>query len=296
MLAGRLSQLEIGLEYQMDLRLEDFKTLSELGAGNGGTVSKILHLPTNTIMAKKVIQIEAKPAVRKQIARELNIMHDCHSPYIVSYYQAFVNTGDVVMLMEYMDCGSLDRISKAHGALAEPILSKVLEAVVEGLTYLYDLNRIIHRDVKPSNVLVNRLGQIKLCDFGVSGELINSIADTFVGTSTYMSPERIQGAAYSVKSDVWSLGLMLMELGLGHFPFEKGPFSMSILDLLHQIVNEPVPTLPAEGFSPEFRACISRCLVKDVDARPTPRELLSDPYMVYVKKAAIDTESWARTV
>jgi serine/threonine protein kinase len=74
-------------------------------------------------------------------------------------------------------------------------------------------------DIKPSNILFNSKGQVKICDFGVSGELINSIADTFVGTSTYMSPERIQGAQYTVKSDVWSLGISLIELALGRFPF-----------------------------------------------------------------------------
>jgi len=76
-------------------------------------------------------------------------------------------------------------------------------------------------DIKPSNILCNSQGQIKICDFGVSGELINSIADTFVGTSTYMSPERIQGAQYTVKSDVWSLGISLIELALGRFPFSE---------------------------------------------------------------------------
>ncbi|KAK9479115.1 kinase-like domain-containing protein [Lipomyces japonicus] len=297
-LVESLSTLEIGVEFRLDLRIEDLKTVLELGAGNGGTVSKVMHLPTRTLMAKKMIHIEAKPAVRKQIVRELHIMHECHSKYIVSFYGAFVNEGDVVMCMEYMDCGSLDRIMERTGPLNEAILGKITESVVEGLTYLYNLNRIIHRDVKPSNVLVNSHGQIKLCDFGVSGELINSIADTFVGTSTYMSPERIQGAAYSVKSDVWSLGLMLLELAIGNFPFDRSgsATSFSILDLLQQIVNEPAPTLPeTENFSKELRDCIDRCLIKDVDARPTPQDLLTDPFVLTSKRRLVDTETWAKS-
>lgn len=92
-----------------------------------------------------------------------------------------------------MLCSSLDNIYKKHGPIAADILGKIAVAVVSGLTYLYDVHRIIHRDVKPSNVLVNSLGQIKICDFGVSGELINSVADTFVGTSTYMSVRLPEG-------------------------------------------------------------------------------------------------------
>ncbi|KAF8919079.1 kinase-like domain-containing protein, partial [Mucidula mucida] len=84
-------------------------------------------------------------------------------------------------------------------------VGKVALCVLEGLGYLYDVHRIIHRDIKPSNILLNLSGDIKLCDFGVSGELINVIVNSFVGTSIYMS---VRGD-YIIKSDVWSLGITL---------------------------------------------------------------------------------------
>ncbi|KAI6856709.1 MAP kinase, partial [Hortaea werneckii] len=189
-------------------------------SGNGGTVSKVRHRGWNITMARKIIHVEAKKEVRKRIVRELQIMHECNSPYIVSFYGAFMNdSGDVTMCMEYADCGSLDSISKSFGPIRVDILGKIAEAVLGGLKYLYLAHKIMHRDIKPSNVLVNSKGQIKLCDFGVSSELENSVADTFVGTGMYMAPERIQGGAYTVKSDVWSVGLTLMELAIGKFPF-----------------------------------------------------------------------------
>ena len=163
------------------------------------------------------------------------------------------------------------------------MLGKIAEAVLGGLTYLYNQFRIMHRDIKPSNILVNSRGFIKLCDFGVSGELVNSIADTFVGTSTYMAPERIQGAKYSVKSDVWSVGLTLMELAIGRFPFDSSETAAGdrasagptgILDLLQQIVHEPAPSLPkSDAFPPSLEEMIQKCLLKDPNLRPTPQEL-----------------------
>ena len=180
----------------------------------------------------------------------------------------------------------------------------------------------MHRDIKPSNVLVNSRGYIKLCDFGVSGELVNSIADTFVGTSTYMAPERIQGAKYSVKSDVWSVGLTLMELAVGRFPFDStdtaagdrasaGP--MGILDLLQQIVHEPAPKLPqSDAFPPILDQMIQKCLLKEPEARPTPRQLYvrsvivqcqrfllmftqqdQDPFLQAAKRTPVNLEEWA---
>lgn len=177
---------------------------------------------------------------------------------------------------------SLDRISKDFGPVRVDVLGKITVAILSGLNYLYENHRIMHRDIKPSNVLVNSRGYIKLCDFGVSGELVNSIADTFVGTSTYMAPERIQGAKYSIKSDVWSVGLTVMELAIGRFPFdasetaaggrEAGP--SGILDLLQQIVHEPPPRLPkSTAFPASLDEMIQSCLQNKADDRPTPREL-----------------------
>lgn len=197
---------------------EDFEKLGELGAGNGGVVTKVLHHPSGLVMARKLIHLEIKPLIRNQIIRELKVLHECNSPYIVGYYGAFYSDGEISICMEYMDGGSLDQILKKAGRIPEPILGIINYAVLKGLAYLREKHQIIHRDVKPSNILVNSTGEIKLCDFGVSGQLIDSMANSFVGTRSYMSPERLQGSHYSVQSDIWSLGLSLVEMSFGRYP------------------------------------------------------------------------------
>lgn len=288
----RLISLNIGIEFKLDLRQDDLKVISELGFGNGGTVSKVMHTPTKTLMAKKVIKIEAKSDARKRILRELQIMHDCNDPHIVGFYGAYINDNDIHVCMEHMDCGSLDSVLVKKGKLPLDVLGKIAYSVIEGLIYLYDVHKIIHRDIKPSNVLVNSAGKVKLCDFGVSGELINSIANTFVGTSTYMSPERIQGAAYSVKGDVWSLGLMLVELATGKFPFGSG--AMGVLDLLQLIVREPAPTLDSRVF-PTLSEMVIQCLKKDPKERASLTELLNSEFISEAKKKRVDMQKWAKS-
>ncbi|KAK0939277.1 MAP kinase kinase (MEK) [Friedmanniomyces endolithicus] len=297
--------LEIGVEFRPKWKTEDLEVLKDLGAGNGGTVSKVRHKEWNLVMARKIIHVEAKKEVRRRIVRELQIMNECNSPYIVSFYGAFLNeSGDVTMCMEYADVGSLDSISKNFGPVRVDVLGKIAEAVLGGLKYLYLVHKIMHRDIKPSNVLVNSKGQIKLCDFGVSSELVNSVADTFVGTGTYMAPERIQGANYTVKSDVWSVGLTLMELAIGKFPFsiesddgddEDAAGPQGILDLLQQIVLEPSPRLPkSDAFPRILEDVIDKCLMKNPAQRPTPQELYdTDPFLQAAKRTPVDLEQWA---
>ncbi|KAJ2899506.1 Protein kinase byr1 [Zalerion maritima] len=297
------AQLEIGIEYKLDLKPEDLEIVKELGSGNGGTVSKVRHISTGTIMARKVIHVEAKKELRKRIVRELQIMHGCHSDYIVNFYGAFLNeNNDVIMCMEYMDVGSLDRVSKVFGPIRVDVLGKIAVATLGGLTYLYAKHHIMHRDIKPSNVLVNSRGSIKLCDFGVSGELVNSVADTFVGTSTYMAPERIQGEKYTVKSDVWSFGLTIMELAIGKFPFNASEqlsdgdcAPAGILDLLQQIVHEPAPSLPkSDAFPAILEDMIQKCLSKVPEERPTPQDLFDrDPFVQAAKRTPVDLKDWA---
>lgn len=196
---------------------------------------------------------------------------------------------------------SLDSISKSFGPVRVDVLGKIAEAVLGGLKYLYVAHRIMHRDIKPSNILINSRGQIKLCDFGVSSELDNSVADTFVGTGTYMAPERIQGSPYTVKSDVWSVGLSLMELAIGKFPFSiesededdaGGP--QGILDLLQQIVLEPAPKLPkSDAFPAILDDVIAKCMMKNPEERPTPQELYdTDPFLQAAKRTPVDLEHW----
>ncbi|EAU86157.2 STE/STE7/MEK1 protein kinase [Coprinopsis cinerea okayama7 len=343
-LSTTLANLDMNKETKLELRNEDLVDIHDLGQGNGGSVKKVEHTPTKMIMAKKTVLIDAKPSVRKQILRELHIMHDCRSDYIISFYGAFLADNNICICMEFMDKGSLDGIYKKIGAIDIDIVGKIALAVLEGLTYLYDVHRIIHRDIKPSNILCNSRGQIKICDFGVSGELINSIADTFVGTSTYMSPERIQGAQYTVKSDVWSLGISLIELALGRFPFSQSDSdesddefsdasdyegtlspqpagSVSLADLpppkprrqknangngsttkkdkrksKGHIVNEPAPRLTPEGRYPKAaESFIDACLLKDPDARQTPKDLLKHEWIENARMSSVDVEAWANT-
>jgi mitogen-activated protein kinase kinase len=135
----------------------------------------------------------------------------------------------VYICMEFMDGGSMDKL---YGdGVPEGVLRKVTLATTRGLKSLKDEHNIIHRDVKPTNILINTAGAIKICDFGVSGNLVASIAKTNIGCQSYMAPERISsggvaqaganpgGGTYSVQSDIWSLGLTIIECAMGRYPY-----------------------------------------------------------------------------
>jgi len=305
-----------------ELNTEDFEKLGELGAGNGGVVNKERHRPSGLIMARKLIHLEVKPAVWNQIIRELKVLHECNSPFIVGFYGAFYSEGEISICMEYMDGGSLDLLLKQAIRIPETVLASICATVLRGLAYLREKHQIIHRDVKPSNILVNSRGEVKICDFGVSGQLIDSMANTFVGTRSYMSPERLNGTHYSVASDIWSLGVSLVEMAIGMYPIPPAdpttlkrilaapptpsptareprsgpapPRPMAIFELLDYIVNEPPPTLPPEHFSEEFVHLVSRCLRKNPEERADLATLMNHPWIKKADQEKVDIASWVK--
>lgn len=266
---GKGIDFSSGTSFQISL--DEVDTLDELGKGNYGTVYKVRHSrphfrklgqglggnrtasnlsqmsrsseddnvdspisppqgnTTGVVMAMKEIRLELDDAKFAAIIMELDILHKCISPFIVDFYGAFFQEGAVYICMEFMDGGSIDKL---YGdGIPENVLRKIALSTVMGLKSLKDEHNIIHRDVKPTNILVNSKGQVKICDFGVSGNLVASIAKTNIGCQSYMAPERISGGGiqtsgansdggtYSVQSDIWSLGLTIIECALGQYPY-----------------------------------------------------------------------------
>ncbi|SHO78204.1 Similar to S.cerevisiae protein MKK2 (MAPKK involved in the protein kinase C signaling pathway) [Malassezia sympodialis ATCC 42132] len=273
-----------------DLR-DNLEVICSLGEGASGEVAKACIKTTGQIIARKTITTSPDPTIHRQLLRELNINKNCHSPYIVQYFGAFFEpeSASITICMEYCKAGSMDsiyrRVKGRGGRVGEKVLAKLAESILKGLEYLHQ-QRIIHRDVKPSNILVTQEGQMKLCDFGVSGELINSVAGTFTGTCTYMAPERIMGQPYTITSDVWSLGVTILELALNRYPFTSdGEPPMGPIELLTYLLNSPLPTLAddqAQGikWSRSLRDLVDRCLVRDGALRVGPRYLLHHPLIL----------------
>ncbi len=185
---------------------------------------------SGVVMAMKEIRVELDKAKFVTIHKELMILHKCVSPYIIDFYGAFFQEGTVYMCIEYMDGGSIDKLY--DGGIPESVLRKITRSTIMGLKTLKDDHNIIHRDVKPTNILANTQGRVKICDFGVSGNLVASIAKTNIGCQSYMAPERITGGGmsqadgnaggtYSVQSDIWSLSRTIIECALGRYLYPQ---------------------------------------------------------------------------
>ncbi|KAI8387957.1 kinase-like domain-containing protein [Radiomyces spectabilis] len=270
------------------IKMDDLILQEELGKGQYGTVQKVRHRVTNVVMAMKEIRLELDETKLHQILMELDILHKSTGDYIVEFYGAFFIESCVYYCMEYMDAGSLDKL---YGdGVPEDVLAKIAISMVKGLKFLKDELSIIHRDVKPTNVLVNLAGQVKLCDFGVSGQLDKSLAKTNIGCQSYMAPERIKAAnTYTVSSDVWSLGLSLVEMAGGKYPYTYD----NMFAQLKAIIDEEPPTMP-DSYSPEARDFIAACLRKDPLKRPTYSQLLEHPFVKKYEDADVDMAKWAQ--
>ncbi|KAK7314677.1 hypothetical protein VNO77_33204 [Canavalia gladiata] len=264
----------------------DIEKLAVLGHGNGGTVYKVRHKVTSNIYALKVIHSDADSTTRRRALSETIILSrttDC--PHVVRYHGSFEKpSGDVEILMEYVDGGTLETALKNTGTFSEQRLASVARDILNGLAHLHARN-IAHRDIKPANILVNNEGEVKIADFGVSKLMCRTLeaCNSYVGTCAYMSPERFDpdacGGNYNgFAADIWSLGLTLLELYVGHFPFLQAGQRPDWATLMCAICFGDPPTLP-ETASMEFRSFVGCCLQKESGERWAAAQLLTHPFV-----------------
>lgn len=285
---------------------DDMEDLGEIGRGAFGAVNKMIFKKTEFVIAVKRIRSTVDEKEQKQLLMDLEVvMKSNECPFIVQFFGALFKEGDCWICMELMDT-SLDKFYKyiyerKCQRIPESILAKITVATVNALNYLKEKLKIIHRDVKPSNILLHKRGDIKLCDFGISGQLVDSIAKTKdAGCRPYMAPERIdpeRAKGYDVRSDVWSLGITLMEVATGNFPYKKWD---SVFEQLCQVVKGDAPQLQPSfngmEFSIEFVDFVNTCLIKNESERPKYSRLLQMPFIQRGERSHTDVAAYVTDI
>ena len=215
----------------------------------------------------------------ESLKKEIAILIQCNSPYIVKFFGAYLKDQDLWLVLEFCNAGSVQDIIKMTGrTLNEQQIAAVCFAVLRGLEYMHD-SRKIHRDIKAGNILLDRHGNAKLADFGVSAQMMHTYCKqkTMAGTPHWMSPEVLSKSEYNKKTDIWSLGITAIEMAEGDPPYSNINYIKAML----LIPVQPAQQLTEpEKWSKAFNNFISRCLTIDIKQRPTAKELLLDPFIV----------------
>lgn len=277
-----------------------------LGRGASGSVRRMRHRPTGRKIALKEIKLTSDHHL-DEIGKEMATLYKfaegeskekALSPYLIQFYGAYVKDGAAFIALELMD-GSLADMMNPYASdplrrgVPEEVLAPVTKFVLKGLDYLHTSRHLLHRDLKPGNLLFANDGRVKITDFGVSQELESTKGDagSFVGTVTYMAPERLQGEKYQYGVDIWALGISLVELVMGEHPYrnllgaEAGLATEAKFWKLVQHLNTSedggIVDMPKElELSSEFRDFIDRCLAKDMTERATASQLLKHDWIV----------------
>ncbi|XP_023339413.1 serine/threonine-protein kinase 3 [Eurytemora carolleeae] len=278
------SRLEMLDEASLTRQPEEvFDILSKLGEGSYGSVFKALHKDSKQILAIKQVPVDTD---LQEIIKEISIMQQCDSPYVVKYYGSYFKNTDLWIVMEYCGAGSVSDIMRLRKkTLSEDEIGTILCDTLKGLEYLH-LRKKIHRDIKAGNILLNSEGHAKLADFGVAGQLTDTMAkrNTVIGTPFWMAPEVIQEIGYDCVADIWSLGITALEMAEGKPPYGD----IHPMRAIFMIPSKPPPTFrDSDRWSPQFIDLVSRCLVKTPEKRATASELLHSDFIVNAKSCQI---------
>jgi len=274
--------LEDGVDKRRD-PTKDFELVEKLGEGSYGSVWKAQHLKTGTVTAIKKVPVEND---LDEILNEIKIMKQCRSPYIISYYGSYFKENELWIVMEYCGAGSVSDLMRiTDKRMSEDQIAVILKDALKGLIYLHS-KRKIHRDIKAGNILLNNKGEGKLADFGVSGQLSDTMAkrQTVIGTPFWMAPEVIQEVGYDVKADLWSLGITAIEMAEGKPPYSN----IHPMRAIFMIPSRPPPRLTEpEKWSKDFNDFVAQCLTKNPEQRPNATDLLKHSFIGKAKTVAI---------
>lgn len=274
--------------------LKEIKPGVTIGSGAAGRVYLAEHIPSKRTIAMKVVSVFDKEK-RNQLLQELETLSAYASRFLVRFYGAFYDgSGAVHIALEYMDHGCLSTFIQKVGPIPERVVQMIAIDCLRGLRFLH-ANHILHRDLKTANILLSRrLCCAKLSDFGLARALDAGVSrvETFVGTVAYMSPERLEGSKYTYASDVWALGVSMIECLLGRYPFDRPQNYFDYIDAT--MTANMWSTCDQSGLNISSQACdfITQCTFAEPKQRPLAKELLEHPWLLNVKKDSEIFGSW----
>ncbi|KAF9934884.1 Protein kinase [Linnemannia zychae] len=253
-----------------------YSKIKKVGQGASGSVYVAKHLTTNTKVAIKQMDLSLQPR-KELVVNEILVMKESTNPNIVNYLDSFLVKGqELWVVMEYMEGGALTDVID-NNKLSESQIACICLETCKGLQHLHSQN-IIHRDIKSDNVLLDSMGHVKITDFGFCAKLTDqkNKRATMVGTPYWMAPEVVKQKEYGAKVDIWSLGIMAIEMIEQEPPYlDEEP-----LKALYLIATNGTPTLKKpETLSAELKNFLAVCLCVEVKSRATSRELLEHEFL-----------------